>query len=252
MLGCVTHLGILTSALQLQLVDVPETMPGMSPSGSFNGHDWGFTDWPEDTEKQAQKIIEAVGQHLAQKGYKGIFGLDFMYDKSSQQIIPIECNPRPTGALPVQSLMIIKQGQVPPLDFFHLMSHLNIRENFDFNAINQALKQRSPLAHLSLNPTGVYSMKLNLKAGIYSYNPTQNRLHYRRPGAFPWEIHQPDEFIIIDSVARPNQTILQTVPRFFKIIFPRSIATSSNTIQPDIGQLVSALGTALRRHQTTT
>jgi predicted ATP-grasp superfamily ATP-dependent carboligase len=249
MLGCVTHLGVLTSPLQLQLIDVPEALCGQFPTGVFLGHDWGFRKWSSQTEITAQKIVELVGEFLAGKGFLGIFGIDFIYDHKTAKIFPLECNPRFTGALPVHSLMITAQSEVPPLEFFHLMAHLEIKEQFDFDTVNEKLKERLPVSHVSLIPKGVYEMKLPLKAGIYSFSPKKKVLTYKRPGAFLWELKDSSEFIMIDSIPRQGSHPIQNVPRLFKLIFPRSIAYSSSAVEPEVGELISTLSTALRKNQ---
>jgi len=250
MLGCITHLGVLTSTLQLQLIDVPETLHGQFPTGVFLGHDWGFRKWSAQTEITAQKIVEAIGKFLASKGFLGIFGIDFIYDTKTDKIFSLECNPRFTGALPVYSLMIIARNEVPPLEFFHLMAHLGIEAQFDFDTVNEKLKERFPLSHTSLTPKGIYEMKLPLKAGIYSFSPKKKALTYKRPGAFPWELKDDSEFIMIDSIPRQGGHVIQNVPRLFKLIFPHSIAHSSFAVKPEVGELITALSTALRKNQT--
>lgn len=250
MLGCITHLGVLTSTLQLQLIDVPEALHGQLPTGVFLGHDWGFRSWNENIEKTAQTIVETVGEHLAKKGFKGIFGIDIIYDEKSQEIFPLECNPRFTGALPVYSLMVASLGQVPTMEFFHIMSHLDIQENFDFNLVNEKLKERLPVSHISLTPKGAYEMKVALAPGVYSYSSENNSLRYERPGAFLWDIKEKSEFIMIDSIPRLGGPIIQNVPRLFKLIFPRSIGTSSFAVDPEVGELITKLSTLLRKDQT--
>ena len=250
MLGCITHKGVLTSTLQLQLIDVPEALHGQLPTGVFLGHDWGFRSWSEKTEQTAQNIVESIGESLAKKGFLGVFGIDFMYDEKTDELFPLECNPRFTGALPTYSLMVINQNNVPPMEFFHIMAHLGIEEDFDFDLVNKGLKERQPVSHISLTPKGAYEMKMNLAAGIYSFSSKDMMLRYQRPGAFLSDIKNKEtEFIMIDSVPLPGSPIIQNVPRLFKLIFYRSIAQSSSAIHPEIGQLIEALSTLLRRDQ---
>lgn len=248
MLGCVTDKGILTSTLQLQLIDVPESLHGQLPTGIFLGHDWTFHPWPKATEHTAQKIVESIGIHLAEKGFKGIFGIDFLYDTSTQEIFPIECNPRFTGALPIYSLMAAASN-IPTIEFFHIMTHLDIQSNFNFDMVNAALKTRVPIAHISITPKGIFEMKLPLAAGIYSYDSKNKSLCYERPGAFLWDFKNENEFIIIDSVPQPNGKVIQNVPRLFKLVFPRRIARSTFAVEPEIGELITNISTALRENQ---
>lgn len=248
MLGCITPKGVLTSPLQLQLIDVPEALHGALPTGIFLGHDWAFHPWPQETEQAAMRIVEAIGEHLASKGYKGIFGIDLVYDAKTHDIFPIECNPRFTGALPVYSLMVAAHG-VPTMEFFHIANHLGVDVDFDFEKVNAGLKQRSPVSHISLVPQGIHEMKLSLAAGVYSYDTATRNLHYERPGAFLWDIQKENEFLMLDSIPRAGSAIPQGVPGLFKLVIPKAIATSSSTIDASIGELITALSTALRKNQ---
>ena len=249
MLGCVTPQGVLTSPLQLQLIDIPEALHGQLATGVFLGHDWGFHSWEDKTEHEAQYIVESVGTYLADKGYKGIFGIDFIYEEQTKKLFPLECNPRFTGALPVYSLMILEQGKVPPMEFFHIAAHLGIKEPFDFEYVNKYLKKRQAISHISLTPKGIYEMKLKLTAGVYSMLPDQNAIRYERPGALLSDITNSSEFLMIDSVPYQGDRIIQNVPRLFKFIFASSIARSSLQVKPEVGRLLTSLSTALRKHQ---
>lgn len=247
MVGCITHLGVLTSTLQLRFTDVPEVLHGERPTEIFLGYDWGFKPWKEDAETKAQQITEDLGKFLYEKGFSGVFGINFIYDTKTNRIIPLEFNSFFTDAFPVYSLMISSLNEVPPMDFFHIMAQLKIKENFDFEKVNTKLKERIPLSTIFLRPTGIKEMKIPLKAGIYSYDNEKKELLHKRPGAFLWELQNDLEFLIIDSVPRFGKPIIDNVPSLFKLIIPRSIALSSSRIKPDVGQLITELSTALRK-----
>jgi D-alanine-D-alanine ligase-like ATP-grasp enzyme len=157
MLGCVMPQGTLSGPLQLQLIDVSEALHGVPANGIFFGNDIGFHEWSEDIEKQAQIVVESIGEHLRNKGYKGVFGIDFLYDKERDRIYPNECNPRFTGSLVLYSLTMLEAG-VPPLEFFHLVSHLHIPMEFDFEKVNQALKTRLAYSHIAISPKDILKM----------------------------------------------------------------------------------------------
>ncbi|MDP3964686.1 MAG: ATP-grasp domain-containing protein [bacterium] len=249
MLGCVTAQGVLSGTLQLQLIDIPESLHGQLGTGVFMGHDFGFRPWNSEAEETAQKSVESLGAYLADKGYRGIFGIDFIMDKETGAIFPIECNPRFTGALPLYSLMSMWQG-VPPLELFHLISNLRIDAPFNFDEVNQALKQRKTISHVFLTPKGISEMKLPMASGIYSYQPKEGGIRLERYGAFPWELKNENEFIVIDAVPRVGGRITKNVARLFKLVFPQQIATSSFSVKPEIGQIITKLSTALRKDQS--
>ncbi len=248
--GCVTHLGILTSPLQLHLVDVSEVLHGEQPAGIFLGHDWSLQPWDPQIEKTAQQITGCIGKYLSQKGFAGIFGINFTYDTKTKNIFPVEFNSFFTDAFPVYSLMINSLNKVPPMDFFHLMAQLNIKEWFDFDRVNAGLKERLPLSTIFLRPTGIKEMKIPLKAGIYSYDKENKKIVFERPGAFLWELQDDSEFLMIDSMPRFEKPIIDNVPSLFKLIFPRSIAKSSSEIEPVAGEIITALSSILRENQS--
>jgi biotin carboxylase len=196
-------------------------------------------------EAEAQHVVEEIGEYLRTQGYKGIFGIDFLYDKETQEIFASECNPRFTGSLVLYSLMLLEAG-VPPMEFFHLLAHLNIDAQIDFDAVNKALKTRLPCAHIAFSPRGITSMEIELPAGVYECQPgAEETLRYVRPGISLADVRNPGEFLLVDTVPALHGPIEQQVPRLFKFIFPRSIAQSSYKIDKSAGLLVSVFADAL-------
>ena len=246
MLGCVTSKGILTGSLQLQLIDVPESLHGHPATGCFFGHDWGFKNWSDKTEKEAQVAVEKIGNWLANQGYKGIFGIDFMHETETDQIYPLECNPRFTGAIPVFSFLNIMAG-APPIDFFTLAEFLKIGVDFDFDSVNAAWKNNIPAAHIALTPLGLETMNIDIKAGIYTYLEDTHQLRFLRPGAFLHELQNDKEFIIIDQIPLKGEKVVQNVPRLFKFVFPVSIAEGTHKIKPFYANILSSLSELLRQ-----
>ena len=244
MLGCVTEQGVLTSPLQLQLIDVSESLYGNQPGGTFFGHDWGYRSWSAGTETDAQVTVEVLGEWLYKRGYRGIFGIDFMYDKKKDELFPLECNPRFTGAIPVYSMINIMNG-VPPIDFFTLAEYMKIPIDFDFEAVNDMWKKPTVVSHIALAPQGVGTMKLDMKAGIYSAS-SQGDLIYKRPGAFLHELRGKEEMIIIDQIPLVGSAISENVPRLFKLIIPNSISNGSNQLKPLYSTILNKLHSSLR------
>lgn len=238
MLGCVTHLGVITGALQSQLIDIPESLAERKPRGVFIGHDWSLGGWGPETELQAEEIVKKVGEYLATKGYKGIFGVDFMYS-SDGKLYPLECNPRPTGALPVYSLMTLHRGEVPPLEFFHMMAQMGIEAMFDPEYISMLLKKTLPVAHLGISPEDARTVPDSILPGVYSFDDEGYR--YERPGLFLADIEGDNEFLLLDSVPRPERKVPLGTIRIFKLIFNQGIAETSHRVRPEIGALVSRI-----------
>lgn len=249
MVGCITHQGILTSSLQLQFIDVPEVLQGKPPLGILLGYDFGFCSWYAEIETTAQKITERVGEFLLSKGFLGVFGINFLYNQQTNEIFAQECIPQFPEDMHIYSLAVMNHAQVPPMDFFHLMACLGIKERFDFDAVNNKLKEHLPLSHIFLLQEGIEEMKIRLNAGAYSFNPVKKALTFQGPSAFPWELKNESEFFMLDSMPRFGRKVIGNVPSLFKLIFPRSIAESSSSVKPDVGALISMLSTALRKQE---
>jgi len=243
MLGCVTGQGVLTTGLQLQLIDVPEALCRESATGVFLGHDWGCQPWSETTEVKAQRMVEAIGAYLERRGYKGIFEVDFVYDSRTDMLVPIECNPRFTGVLPVYSLMLAEAG-IPTPEFFHILAHLGIDSRFNFTRVNKAWKQgwkklSRTYAYISVTSKGITDMPLSLTPGIYAYDRHAKEFRFKRPGMFLWDFESDDEFMIIDSIPRCSARVDEGVPRLFKLVFPHRIAQSSREVEPEVGEIIT-------------
>ena len=243
MLGCVLEQGTLSGPLQLQLIDVQQSLHGVKGNGIFFGNDLGFHPWGEQIEKQAEEVVEKVGDYMRAQGYRGIFGIDFLYDKKRNVIFPNECNPRAPGSAMLYSLALLKAG-LPPLDFFHIMAQLGIKSSFDFKKTNAALKIHASYSHIAFSPRGITSMELPLKAGIYAYDNNVS-LSYRGPGISLADLKNEQEFLLIDTVPSLGSAIEQNVPRLFKFIFPRSIANSTYEIDSEAGFLVDRFAKSL-------
>jgi predicted ATP-grasp superfamily ATP-dependent carboligase len=229
MAGCVTRQGILTGPLQLQLIDVPESLHGAQANGIFYGNDWGYKNWNEHIQKQAERVTEVIGTELQKEGFMGIFGIDFMYESKSGKLYPLECNPRITGSMPALSLMQLAQD-IPPFEYYHLLSLTKKDTTFDFELANESLKHTFPCAHISFSPMGIETMRLPLVAGVYTYDRETEELNYVRRGFHYTDIESDNEFIIIDALPKMGEKVQQHVPGFFKFLFKRQIADGSDRI----------------------
>ena len=247
MAGCVTHKGVLTSSLQLQLVDVPEVLHGQPKAELLMGSDFTYCSWGNDIEAKGQHVVELVGKHLSKKGYRGLFGITFLYEEGTKKLLAIDCTPQYPEDLHIYSLGILSQKEVPPMDFFHLTELLGKKVEFDFKAVNSGLKKRASLSHIFLLREGIDHMSLPLSPGIYSFEESTKELSFLRKQAFPWELTSSKEFLMLDSMPRFNKPTIDNVPSLFKLIFPRSIGISSSETTKDVAALISTLSQSLRK-----
>ena len=216
--GCVTRFGVLTGVVQTQITDIPEVIDVKKGGGMFAGHDWSFCHYPEEVQNQARKIAKRFGEYLYQKGYRGIFGIDLIVEEKTGKVYPCECNPRYTGAFPVYSMIQLRQGELP-FDVFHLLEHLDLDYEMNFEEIQKLYWQKKEGAHLILyNRTSNWlKVEGEIKAGVYRFK--EKELEFLRPGFSLLEIKNQEEFVLTDGVPFKGQIIKPSL-RILKIIFP--------------------------------
>lgn len=220
--GCVTRFGILTGLVQTQIVDIPEVMDVSRGAGMFAGHDWSYCHYSSQIQHQAERICRRFGEHLHQKGYRGVFGLDLLVDQKTDKVYACECNPRFTGAFPVYAMMQLASGEIP-FDAFHLLEHLKVDYQMNFDKVQQTYRQPKEGAQLIIHNPYHYWVQVQktLLAGVYRLNRL-GKLEYLRPGFSFLDIQDGEEFVLTDGVPRKGTKIKPNL-RILKIIFPSQI-----------------------------
>ena len=222
--GCVTREGVLTGVVQTQVVDVPELVRrDTGRSGVFRGHDWSVFHYSDKVQRQAEKMAEALGGFMAKEGYKGIFGIDLIIDRERDEVYPVECNPRYTGAFPVYSLLQAQANEVP-LDVFQLLEFLGVDYAYDFEAVNQSWKTPKFGAHLVLHNRDHENWVRaggELAAGVYRFKVEADdkvELTFLREGFQPEDLRGEDELVLTDGVPYKGDLIKPHL-RCGKLIF---------------------------------
>lgn len=236
--GCVTRQGILSTNLQLQILDVPEccNLKTKEGFGRFCGHDWSFK-LEIDIQQQAYEIIQKVGQYFQELGYRGIFGLDFVLDKDQRKLYVVEANPRLLGSFPTLTMVQLK-NQEPPIIAFHLLEFLEVDYEIDINWINQLMRQEKQgsqlLAH---NQEGRRTRnQKELQPGVYRIK--KESLEYLRPGYALKHLQAKDEFVITDGVPFAG-SVFDTDQRLFRILTLTSVLRDCYTLNPWASQIAS-------------
>lgn len=222
--GCVTRYGVLTGVVQTQITDIPEVVNVKKGGGMFVGHDWSFRHYSWSIQKKAEKIAKRFGEYLYQRGYKGIFGIDLIVEEKTDKVYPCECNPRYTGAFPVYSMIQWRENE-PPFDIFHLLEHLNLDYEIDFEGIQDLYWQKKEGAHLVVSNRFDRWVEVDgeIRAGVYRLK--SGELEYLRSGFSLLDIKAGDEFVFTDGVPLKGALIKPNL-RILKIIFPRRILTN--------------------------
>lgn len=198
--GCVTRdNGILSSYCQYQLIDIPEVTKNKNDaSGIFCGHDWSLSNAiPEKIHKKSRVLIGKIGKELKKEGFIGLFGLDLIWEKKFDRIVPLEINPRLLGTFPTGVYVQIEKKEVP-LVAFHVLDYLNIPYKINGASLYRKGSLRHG-AHLILHNPEKCSIKCfnDLKGGVY--NMEKRCLRYLREGIELGDLKAKNEFIITEG-----------------------------------------------------
>lgn len=113
--------------LQYQITGIE---PFTSSLGTTVGNDFSYGSeliQNNSLSNQLENIIKKLSNYLIQQNYKGIFGLDLVWDKSNLYLI--EVNARQTANMPFQTQLEILQLEQLPMMVVHMASLLNIDIN---------------------------------------------------------------------------------------------------------------------------
>jgi len=224
--GCVTPWGIAYTYPQYQILDQRacynlETKTG---NGLWCGHDWTFSRDKFHTEmlKDIYRATIKVGKYLRSKGYKGIFGLDFVQDERTRKTYIGECNPRLLGSFPVISMVQAKNGEVP-IVALHMLSFLElIPEQHHvmrriFKDLTELMKQPKLGAQLVLhNKEACWARNKSIvRPGIYEVK--KKKLSFLREGYQLGDLREKEEFLLSDGLPHkmspfsPNRRIMRFI-----------------------------------------
>jgi hypothetical protein len=151
----------------LQLTGIPELTP--NPLGAC-GNVWRKNWFPEERLDVLTEMVRGFGDQIGEMGYRGIFGLDFIFRPDTGDITFIEVNPRMTATVPIQTKLQIKNGEVPLL-LLHVLIHLGISFDIDpdcFTTQRCVNADGSQLIFYS-REEGESTLSTELKSGVYRF-----------------------------------------------------------------------------------
>jgi hypothetical protein len=231
--GCTTKYGVVTGVLQTQIIDQPELVGFTGRSGVWLGHDWNLR-FADKAQLNAEALCKKWGEHIYQKGYKGIYGLDVVVT-DDDEIIAIECNSRYTGAFPVYTMVELAQHEMP-LDVWHLAEWLGLDYEMDIEAVQRVSRQPKQGAHIILHNTNDGAMRVTktVKAGVYQGSK------YIRAGFSLLDIQNENEWVLCDRVPNEGQ-LVKPGERMGKMVFKRRIIGDDGNLLPEIREIVKAI-----------
>lgn len=219
--ACVTHEGIISTNLQYQLLDIPELWNLKKGSGLFSGHDWTQSNFSPHVEKQGTSYALKIGEHLANLGYRGIFGLDMLLDQETEKLYVVECNPRLLGSFPCLPMVQYTNGE-PPILGFHVLEFLNHDYHLDVASVNAAMRRHKTGTQMILHNL-TYKFARNMAetpAGVYRYH--KGKFVFERPGYHFRHLKTMDEFFIADGVPVENSKLTPN-QRLFRAMTLRGV-----------------------------
>ncbi len=234
---CLTRHGILFSSLQRQLIDLPYC-GDISENGIFCGHSWGDTAWPSHVQAEAVRQARLIGEYLAGIGYKGILGIDFIISRDKEQVYPLECNPRFTGAFPMLSQLQLWHNIIP-MDVFHMLEFLDLPYEMDLPSLNARYEEPVRGSHIILfGGSNALLIGNGLPdAGLYERDPDSGRISFVDGASDYREIRNERQFIIIDGPPDTGQNglVLQDpLQRLCRILFPNPIVDETERLSPEV------------------
>jgi predicted ATP-grasp superfamily ATP-dependent carboligase len=221
--GCVIRNGILQLPPQIQLIDIKELCLNKKNSGTFCGHDWSVA---KKIDKQASRemkmVTEKIGTFLKQKGFKGIFGIDFLVDQKDNSVFPVELNPRLLGTFPVSTLVQLKNNEVP-LIAFHILEFAGKKIGISLKKLNQELSNHKEGSHLFIaSPYPSYKIRGKLRAGVYKL--CKGNLKFLRQGYKFKHLKNKKEFLLVDGVPHSPRIETSGLFRILRVVSPIQIS----------------------------
>jgi hypothetical protein len=227
--GMVTREGVLAGPLQMQLLDVPEVTAFKGRSGVFCGHDWAPQRFNDKQQKQAETLVQILGRFMAEKGYRGVFGIDVIVNQERDKVYPIECNARYTAAFPAYAMLQLAAGE-PSFDAFQLAEFLDFNYSFSLDAVQSQWRESLVGGQLVLHNQTRRWIKIQgrVKAGVYRWK--KEGVEWVREGFAMQDIKDlENEFVYTDGVPEQGR-IYKPGERMGRLLFRKSIAVSHREI----------------------
>ena len=117
--GCVVEAGVVLVGRPFhQVTGAPECT--VHPLGAC-GNDWSAAPPPEPLQADIRAVTRRVGEALGARGFRGIYGMDFVVAGDGERALAIEVNPRIVSSIPMATVLEEDAGLVPLLAW-HLLA----------------------------------------------------------------------------------------------------------------------------------
>lgn len=240
--ACVTRLGVAVGPLATELCGFPQLTPYR---GGWCGNEIGGDLFTPALRDAAMGMARRFGERLAKTGYRGVFGLDFLLDEDSGELLLGELNPRITGLTPLTTQVAADLDCIPLL-LLHLLEWSGVDYDIDLDDLNARfsrlsgarswsqliVKQTATICGTLIHapPSGIWQLGPDLRAGFV------------RPAFEPAAIGDENEALLVRTVkqgsARPRGACLA------RLIAPGRMMTSEYLLTPRAHAWINAIGSA--------
>jgi hypothetical protein len=248
--ACVTPFGILTSDPFVQITGVPELTPYRLGSC---GQDWAFQPVSDSMVERIREAAERIGGYLGARGYRGIFGLDFVVDESEADLYVIETNPRLVASIPVFTDLQLAAGELPLL-LWHLQAFgwqagpqeyrlPEVQFNPEsFQAAALGLRGPRPGGQLILHNTEGFDQVISgsLSAGVYAL--AGEDLRPIRPGVHLLDKPGHGEFLVLPG---GQGQVIHAGIECARVQFPHSVLVGKDLLSETARRAITAVYQAL-------
>src|SRR4030066_505600 len=234
---CTTKYGVLTGCVQNQIIDIPEVGAKLpSRSGIYAGHDWAYFHYPKEIQEQAVGIARRFGDYLYKNGFKGVFGLDLIIEEE-KKVWPVECNPRETDAFPLICMLQMERGLIP-MTVFHILEHLGVDYNIDFDEVDGNYKQDFNASQILLyNPLDESAVDRGiLKAGVYKVE--NGKLVFLRPGFLFSDLKGENEYLYTEGVEKESNNPYKPHGRMVRLIKKGGVLVDKSKLNEKVKEVV--------------
>lgn len=199
--------GIFCSYPSVQLIGIKECS---NYESAFCGNDFTATKgMGKEIIKQIGDIVEKIGKWMLLKGYKGIFGMDFVIKDGV--VYPIEINPRFQNS----TSLYITMNKRSKLLFAHISEFLNkdeiLKKHIDDRKFSEKLMNPIDGSQIILHNHMRWNMQGGEVApGIYRYE--DGKMSFLRQGATLDDCENTEEILITCGVTEKDMLIEPNAP----------------------------------------
>src|SRR3990167_2621139 len=181
--SAVTRFGIAVGPLQQQFVREPLLCSiGDQVGDKFCGAQIS-ANAPQHLQMSMYETAQAIGKRLQKLGYKGIFGLDLLFDPNNGEFFVIELNARTTGVTPLHSMFDSNPIHTPfyPLHILELAGADYKMDNSNFGGPGKFTHDCSLLV-LNVRDGESHSLNKSPRSGLYGWDGSRLSFESLRVG----------------------------------------------------------------------